>query len=168
MCLKQTKHISSVRQAINMRNRFAATIMPALTSKLLPTLDSSSVVGAGDAAGVTIFGGSGGDKIFLGLGAAGVIGPAGQVRFYNKVADTQTTNEVWWSTAAKVAMGEAWTAEETPRLRSSNSAWNLFSGVILLRLVKEFCNGLKKLTRLRRRRGLGMRLEIRSPLMVNK
>nr|GMC68989.1 hypothetical protein Iba_chr03aCG2430 [Ipomoea batatas] len=76
-CLKQTKHISSVRQAINMRNRFAATIMPALTSKLLPTLDSSSVVGAGDAAGVTIFGGSGGDKIFLGLGAAGVIGPAG-------------------------------------------------------------------------------------------
>nr|GMC78950.1 hypothetical protein Iba_chr04aCG6380 [Ipomoea batatas] len=50
--------------------------MPALTSKLLPTLDSSSVVGAGDAAGVTIFGGSGGDKIFLGLGAAGVIGPA--------------------------------------------------------------------------------------------
>nr|GMD34896.1 uncharacterized protein LOC109155727 isoform X2 [Ipomoea batatas] len=59
--------------------------------------------------------------------------------------------------------------EQTPRLRSTNSARNLFSGVDLLSRVTEFCNELKKLTvRAKERERTGNENVERTPLMVNK
>nr|GMC60221.1 uncharacterized protein LOC109155727 isoform X2 [Ipomoea batatas] len=55
--------------------------------------------------------------------------------------------------------------EKIRRLRSTNSAWNLFSGVILLGL--EFCNGLKKFTvRAKEEERIGNVTMERTPLML--
>lgn len=59
--------------------------------------------------------------------------------------------------------------EQTPRLRSTNSARNLFSGVDLLSRVTEFCNELKKLTvRAKEKERIGNENVVRTPLIVNK
>ncbi|XP_019158909.1 PREDICTED: uncharacterized protein LOC109155727 isoform X2 [Ipomoea nil] len=59
--------------------------------------------------------------------------------------------------------------QQTPRLRSTNSARNLFSGVDLLSRVTEFCNELKKLTaRAKEKERIGNETVERTPLMVNK